>query len=54
MKTGFSKICINPPYNVPISGYYEERRVKGILDNLYVRATAFELILNLIFAIYCG
>lgn len=42
MKTGFSKICINPPYNTPISGYYEERFVKGILDNLYVRATAFD------------
>ena len=42
MKTGFSQICINPPYNAPISGYYEERRVKGILDNLYVRAAAFD------------
>ena len=41
MKTGYSQICINPPYGAPISGYYEERRVKGILDNLYVRAIAF-------------
>lgn len=42
MKTGFSKICINPPYGAPIVGYYEHRFVKGILDNLYVRATAFD------------
>lgn len=42
MKTGFAKVCINPPSGAPISGYYEERFVKGILDNLYVRATAFD------------
>ena len=37
MKTGFSKICINPPYGAPITGYYERRAVKGILDDLFVR-----------------
>ncbi|MBR5543345.1 MAG: hypothetical protein IKU65_04545, partial [Oscillospiraceae bacterium] len=42
MKTGYSKICINPPYGAPICGYYETRLVKGILDNLYVRAVAFD------------
>ncbi len=42
MKTGFSKICINPPYGAPIVGYYEARFVKGILDDLYVRAAAFD------------
>ncbi len=42
MKTGFSKICINPPYGTPIVGYYEERLTKGILDDLYVRAVAFD------------
>lgn len=42
MKTGFSKVCINPPYGTPISGYYEERRVKGIADDLFVRAVAFD------------
>ena len=42
MKAGFSKICINPPYGAPIVGYYEERYVKGILDDLFVRATAFD------------
>jgi len=42
MKTGFAKICINPPYGAPISGYYEERLTKGILDSLYTRAVAFD------------
>jgi len=42
MKTGYSKICINPPYGAPICGYYEERLTKGILDSLYARAVAFD------------
>lgn len=42
MKTGFSKICINPPYGAPISGYYEARFTKGILDSLYARGVAFD------------
>ena len=42
MKAGFSRVCINPPYGAPIVGYYEERFVKGIHDDLYVRATAFD------------
>jgi len=42
MKAGFSKICINPSYGAPISGYYEKRFTKGILDDLFVRAVAFD------------
>lgn len=42
MKAGFSKVCINPPYGAPIVGYYETRFVKGIHDDLFVRATAFD------------
>lgn len=42
MKAGYAKVCMNPPYGAPVSGYYEARFVKGILDNLYVRATAFD------------
>lgn len=42
MKTGFSKICITPPYGSPMFGYYEDRRVKGVLDDLFVRAVAFD------------
>ena len=42
MKTGFAKVCINPPYGAPIVGYYEERLTKGILDDLYARAVAFD------------
>ena len=42
MKAGFSQVCINPSYGAPIVGYYEERLTKGILDNLYARAVAFD------------
>ncbi len=42
MKVGFSKICINPPYGSPIVGYYEHRYVKGILDDLFIRAIVFD------------
>ena len=42
MKTGYSKICINPPYGAPIVGYYEPRFVKGIADDLFIRAVAFD------------
>lgn len=42
MKTGYSKKCINPPLGAPIVGYYETRTVKGYLDDLFVRALAFD------------
>ncbi|MBR5504797.1 MAG: hypothetical protein IKV73_00615 [Clostridia bacterium] len=42
IKAGFSKICINPPLGAPISGYYMPRFTKGILDDIYVRAVAFD------------
>ena len=42
MKAGYAKVCMNPPYGAPVSGYYEARFVKGILDSLFVRATAFD------------
>lgn len=42
MKTGFSRSLITPWNGVYISGYYETRRVKGVLDDLYVSAAAFD------------
>ncbi len=42
MKTGYARVCINPPYGAPITGYYEARFVKGIADSLYARAVAFD------------
>ncbi|MBQ5777603.1 MAG: neutral/alkaline non-lysosomal ceramidase N-terminal domain-containing protein, partial [Oscillospiraceae bacterium] len=42
MKAGFAKKCITPSYGAPISGYYEQRDVKGVLDDLYARAVAFD------------
>lgn len=44
MKTimaGFGRVCINPPINTPINGYYQKRFAKGILDNIYTSAVAF-------------
>ncbi len=42
MKCGFYKKTINPPLGTPIIGYYSERLTKGIIDDLYVKAIAFE------------
>jgi neutral ceramidase len=42
MKTGFGRMCITPPPGVQISGYYEERIAKGVLDELYVSTAAFD------------
>ena len=42
MKTGFSRLCITPPLGTAISGYYEDRNVKGVLDDLYVHVIAFD------------
>ena len=42
MKTGFSRSLITPWNGVYISGYYETRTVKGVLDDLYISAAAFD------------
>ncbi len=41
IKAGFGRVCINPPMGTPIIGYYMERRVKGILDDIYTSVVAF-------------
>ncbi|MBQ3235829.1 MAG: neutral/alkaline non-lysosomal ceramidase N-terminal domain-containing protein [Clostridia bacterium] len=41
MKTGYCKLCINPPYDFPMLGYYVPRKVKGVHDDLFTRAIAF-------------
>ena len=42
MKCGFCKKVITPPLGTPLVGYYRERLMKGVIDDLYVRAVAFE------------
>ncbi len=42
IQTGFSRLCITPPLGTPLSGYYEARFTKGVLDDLYVTAVAFD------------
>lgn len=42
MKCGFCKKVITPPLGTPIIGYYSERLTKGVIDDLYVKAVAFD------------
>ena len=42
MKTGFSRECITPPMGIHMSGYYETRVAKGVLDDLFVSAVSFD------------
>lgn len=42
MKTGFARICITPTLGCELAGYYEKRVAKGVLDDLYVTAVAFD------------
>ena len=42
MKTGYSKLCITPPTGTVMCGYYEKRRSKGVLDDLYATAVSFD------------
>ena len=39
-KAGFARVDITPPLGTPIVGYFEERRAKGVLDNLEATALA--------------
>ena len=41
-KTGFSRINITPPMGLYINGYYQDRYVEGVLDELEVNSIAFE------------
>ena len=38
---GFARLDMTPPLGVPISGYFEPRYGKGVLDPLYINAVAF-------------
>ena len=40
MMTGYGRVCINPPMGTPIIGYFQVRRTKGILDDIYTNAVA--------------
>ena len=39
---GFSRVNVTPSINTPIIGYYIERRVEGVLDELEVNAVALK------------
>lgn len=42
LKVGFAKVEVNPQFGTPIAGYYQMRRMDGVLDPIYVIAVAFE------------
>ena len=42
IKAGFSRLCITPPLGTALSGYFEARYAKGVLDDLYATAVAFD------------
>lgn len=42
VSVGFARKCITPPLGTAISGYFEPRHAKGVHDELYVSATAFD------------
>lgn len=41
-KVGFSRVNITPPMGIYINGYYLDRYVEGVLDELEVNSVAFE------------
>jgi len=40
LKAGFARLDITPPLGTPLSGYFEARYAKGVLDPLYLNAVA--------------
>lgn len=40
LKAGFARLDVTPPFGTPISGYFRERHVKGVLDPLELNAIA--------------
>ena len=41
-KAGYAKLVITPPLGISVEGYFIKRFAKEILDDLYLRAVAFE------------
>lgn len=40
LQVGFARLQVTPPMGIEIAGYYKERHAEGVLDDLYVLATA--------------
>ena len=43
LEAGFARVDVTPSMDTPIVGYYIERRVEGVLDNLEVNAVALKM-----------
>lgn len=42
IKAGVARECITPPLGTPLSGYFNPRYAKGVIDDLYATAVAFD------------
>ena len=40
LQAGFSRVNVNPMMGIPMRGYFQVRRAKGVLDDLEINALA--------------
>ena len=40
LKAGFGRVTITPPFGIPLAGYFVERPMDGVLDELEIQALA--------------
>ena len=43
LQVGFSRVNINPPMGAPINGYFKNRYVEGVRDDLEANALALQV-----------
>ena len=42
LRAGVSEVAITPPVGTPLAGYFQARKSKGILDNLYAKCVVLD------------
>ena len=42
LKAGFGRVTITPPFGIPLAGYFVERPMDGVLDELEIQALALD------------
>ena len=42
LKAGFARVTITPPFGIPLAGYFVERPMDGVLDELEIQALALD------------
>ncbi|MBO7304797.1 MAG: hypothetical protein J6V09_06210, partial [Clostridia bacterium] len=41
LRVGFSRVDVTPPLGTSMTGYFESRKMEGILDPIYLNSVAF-------------